>query len=325
MGRKCFTDACDLIGNTPLVKLRRTTAKDGANVYAKLEFYNPGGSVKDRIALSMVEDAERHELLQPGWTIVEPTSGNTGIGLAMVGAVKGYPVVIVMPEDMTFERINILKAFGVEVVLSPPEQAMQGAVDEAGRLLAQNENWFMPQQFNNSSNPEVHRRTTAREILRSLAKEPIHALVAGIGTGGTITGVGEVLKGRYPDLLVVGVEPASSAVLSGNKPGMHMIQGIGAGFIPKVLNQQILDEIMTVTDEDAYQAAKQVAAEEGLFIGISAGAAYWATQKVAERLGRGATVVTVFPDGGERYLSFERYFSWPEREEVAAEASADGR
>ena len=324
MGRKCFTDACDLIGNTPLVKLRRTTAKDGANVYAKLEFYNPGGSVKDRIALSMVEDGERHELLQPGWTIVEPTSGNTGIGLAMVGAVKGYPVVIVMPEDMTFERINILKSFGVEVVLSPPEQAMQGAVDEAERLLAQNENWFMPQQFNNSANPEVHRRTTAREILRSLGKEPIHALIAGIGTGGTITGVGEVLKGRYPDLLVVGVEPVSSAVLSGNKPGMHMIQGIGAGFIPKVLNQQILDEIMTVTDEDAYQAAKQVAAEEGLFIGISAGAAYWATQKVAERLGRGATVVTVFPDGGERYLSFEQYFSWPEQE-VAAEVSADGR
>ena len=324
MGRKSFADACDLIGNTPLVQLRRPMVKNEATIYAKLEFYNPGGSVKDRIALSMVEDAERHGLLQPGWTIVEPSSGNTGIGLAMVGAVKGYPVVIVMPEDMTFERINILKAFGVDVVLSPTELAMQGAVDEAERLLARNENWFMPQQFNNSANPEVHRRTTAREILRSLGKEPIHALVACIGTGGTITGVGEVLKGRYPDMLVVGVEPASSAVLTGGKPGIHMIQGIGAGFVPKVLNLQILDEIMTVTDEDAYQAAKQVAAEEGLFVGISSGAAFWVSQKVAERLGRGATVVTVFPDGGERYLSFEQYFSWPERE-VAEQVQAAGR
>ncbi len=324
MGRKRFVDACSLVGATPLIKLKRPSSSDGATVYAKLEFYNPGGSVKDRIALSMVEDAERHGLLEPGWTIVEPTSGNTGIGLAMVGAVKGYSVVIVMPEDMTFERVGILKAYGAEVVFSPPHLAMQGAVDEAGRLLAANEHWFMPQQFNNSANPEVHRRTTAREVLRSLGKEPIHALVVGIGTGGTITGMGEVLKGRYPDMQVVGVEPAASAVLSGGRPGVHMIQGIGAGFVPKVLNLQILDEVLTVTDEDAYVAAKQIAVEEGLFVGISSGAAYWAAQRVAERLGRGAKVVTVFPDGGERYLSFEQYFKWPERQ-VAAEASAPGR
>jgi cysteine synthase A len=322
-GRKRFADVCSLIGSTPLVKLGRPSSKDGATIYAKLEFYNPGGSVKDRIALSMVEDAERNGLIEPGWTIVEPTSGNTGIGLAMVGAVKGYPVVIVMPEDMTFERMGILKAYGAKVLFSPSDQAMQGAVDEAERLLAANENWFMPQQFNNSANPEVHRRTTAREVLRAIGKEPIHALVAGIGTGGTITGMGEVLKGRYPEILVVGAEPASSAVLSGGQPGVHMIQGIGAGFVPKVLNMQILDEVLTVTDEDAYLTAKKVAVEEGLFIGISSGAAYWAAQKVAERLGKGATVVTVFPDGGERYLSFERYFKWPERE-VAAEVSAPG-
>jgi cysteine synthase A len=323
MDRKRFADACDLIGGTPLIKLRRPSSTDGATVYAKLEFYNPGGSVKDRIALSMVEDAERNGLLEPGCTIVEPTSGNTGIGLAMVGAVKGYSVVIVLPEDMTYERVGILQAYGAEVVFSPPQQAMQGAVEEAERLLAANQNWYMPQQFNNSANPEVHRRTTAREVLRSMGKSPIHALVAGVGTGGTITGMGEVLKGRYPDILVVGVEPASSAVLSGGQPGMHMIQGIGAGFVPKVLNLQILDEILTVTDEDAYLAAKQIALEEGLFVGISSGATYWAAQKVAERLGKGATVVTVFPDGGERYLSFERYFKWPERE-VTAEISASG-
>ena len=321
MDRKRFGDTCSLIGGTPLVKLRRPSSSDGASIYAKLEFYNPGGSVKDRIALSMVEDAERSGLIEPGWTLVEPTSGNTGIGLAMVGAVKGYPIVIVLPEDMTVERVGILKAYGAEVVFSPPNTAMQGAVEEAERLLAANENWFMPQQFNNSANPEVHRRTTAREVLRAMGKGSIHALVVGIGTGGTITGMGEVLKGRFPDILVVGVEPASSAVLSGGKPGVHMIQGIGAGFVPKVLNFQILDEVLTVSDEDAFLSAKQVAVEEGLFVGISSGAAYWAAQRVAERLGKGAQVVTVFPDGGERYLSFERYFKWPERK-VAAEVSA---
>ena len=297
----------DLIGNTPLVRLRRLPEPRGAVVLAKLESRNPGGSVKDRICLSMVEDAEARGLLKPGSTIVEPTSGNTGIGLAMVGAVKGYHVVLTMPETMSAERIQILKSYGAEVVLTPAGEGMVGAVKQAEAITKATPGAFMPQQFMNPANPDTHRRTTAQEILRATEGE-LDAFVAGVGTGGTVTGVGEVLKRRLPHVKVVGVEPKSSPVLSGGAPGPHMIQGIGAGFVPQVLNRAVIDEILTVTDEQAYETAKRLAREEGLFVGISSGAACWAALKVARDLGQGKTVVTVFPDTGERYLSIQPYF-----------------
>jgi cysteine synthase A len=297
----------ELIGNTPMVRLRRVVEPRMATVLAKLELFNPGGSVKDRICLAMVEDAEARGLLKPGGTIVEPTSGNTGIGLAMIGAVRGYRVILTMPETMSAERIQILKSYGADVILTPAGEGMVGAVKRAEAIAKETPKAFVPQQFNNPANPEVHRRTTAQEILRATNGD-IDAFVAGVGTGGTITGVGEVLKKKHPHVRIIAVEPKGSPVLSGGAPGPHMIQGIGAGFVPNVLNRAVIDEIMTVADEQAYEASKRLAHEEGLFVGISAGAACWAALRVARALGPGKTVVTVFPDRGERYFSVQPYF-----------------
>ncbi len=285
----------DYIGNTPMVKLNRIPPPEHAEILAKLEFFNPGGSVKDRIALSMIEDAERKGILKPGSTVIEPTSGNTGIGLAMVCAVKGYRC--------------ILTSFGAEVILTPGLEGMKGAIDKAEELLKKIPGSFMPQQFNNPANPEIHRRTTAREILEQ-TEGNLDAFVAGVGTGGTITGVGEVLKKHNPRIKIVAIEPESSAVLSGGEPGPHRIQGIGAGFIPRVLNRDIIDEIITVSDQTAYRLSQRLAREEGLFCGISSGAALFGALKVAEKLGKGKRVVTVLPDTGERYFSMEQYFEY---------------
>ena len=297
----------ELIGNTPMVRLGRVTDAASATVLAKLEAFNPGGSVKDRIALAMVEDAETRGLLKPGATIIEPTSGNTGIGLAMVGAVKGYRVILVMPEVMSTERIYILKSFGAQVILTPADEGMIGAVKKAEELVKQTPGAFMPQQFQNPANPDAHRHTTAQEILRAV-DGPIDAFVAGVGTGGTITGVGETLKRRHHGLRVVGVEPKGSPVLSGGEAGPHLIQGIGAGFVPQTLNRSIIDTIVQVTDEDAYAMTQRLAREEGIFVGISAGAACFAALQVAKELGAGKTVVVVLPDTGERYFSMQPYF-----------------
>lgn len=297
----------ELIGNTPMVRLNRIVESDMAEVLAKVEFFNPGGSVKDRISFSMIEDAEKKGLLKPGGTIIEPTSGNTGIGLAMVAAVKGYRCILTMPETMSLERIYILRSFGAEIILTPGIEGMQGAINKAEELLKKTPNSFMPQQFINPANPKIHRETTAREILKDTDGN-LDAFVAGVGTGGTITGVGEVLKKHNPKIKIVAVEPKSSPVLSGGEPGPHKIQGIGAGFIPKVLNRDIIDEIIKVSDEDAFNTARRVCREEGLFVGISSGATCWSALKVAKDLGKGKRVVVIFPDTGERYFSMEQYF-----------------
>ena len=294
----------ELIGNTPMVRLNRLPGADAATVLVKLEYFNPGGSVKDRICLSMIEDAEGKGILKEGSTIVEPTSGNTGIGLAMIAAVKGYKCVLTMPETMSVERRQILKSYGAEIVLTPGAEGMTGAVKKAEELVKETRNSFMPQQFKNPANPEVHRRTTASEILRDTGGE-LDAFLAGVGTGGTITGVGEVLKRHNPAVKIIAVEPEKSAVLSGGKPGPHKIQGIGAGFVPEVLNRKIIDEIIQVRDEDAFETAGRLAKEEGLFVGISSGAAAWAALRVAQDLGKGKVVVTILPDTGERYLSMQ--------------------
>jgi cysteine synthase A len=275
------------------------------NIWAKLEFMNPGGSVKDRIALSMVESAERDGLLKPGGTIVEPTSGNTGIGLALVGAVKGYKVILIMPESLSIERRKLLIGYGAELVLSPAEEGMRGAIERAEALVAEH-GYFMPQQFKNPANPQIHRLTTGPEILNQ-CPDPIDYLVAGIGTGGTITGAGEVLKVAYPNIKIVGVEPAGSPVLSGGEPGRHKIQGIGAGFVPDVLHRELLDDVVTVSNDEAFEWARRLAREEGLLVGISSGAAMAATLKVAERVEGQATLVTVFASTGERYLSTDLF------------------
>lgn len=297
----------ELIGQTPMVRLNKILEHDMAEVFAKLENFNPGGSVKDRICLAMIEEAEKKLLLKKGSTIIEPTSGNTGIGLAMIAAVKDYRCILTMPETMSLERIYILKSYGAEVVLTPGIEGMQGSIKKAEQLLKKIPNSFMPQQFENPANPDVHRRTTAREILE-LTKGEIDAFVAGVGTGGTITGVGEVLKKHNQKIKVVAVEPRDSAVLSGRPAGPHKIQGIGAGFIPEVLNQKIIDEIIQVSDEDAFKTSRRLAQEEGLFVGISSGAATYAALKVAKSLGKGKTVVVVLPDTGERYFSMHQYF-----------------
>jgi len=297
----------ELIGHTPLVRFNRIARDGSADLLAKLEYFNPGGSVKDRICLEMVEDAEKRGLLKKGSTIVEPTSGNTGIGLAMIAAVKGYKCILAMSEAMSLERIYILKSYGAEVVLTPASEGMQGAIDKAGEILKKTPNSFMPQQFNNQANPQAHRKSTAIEILEATDGN-LDAFVAGVGTGGTITGVGEVLKKHNPNIKVIAVEPKGSAVLSGGKPGPHKIQGIGAGFIPEILNRNIIDRIIQVGDNDAFRTAKLLAKEEGLFVGISAGAATWAAMEVAEGLGRGKIVVVVLPDTGERYFSIQQYF-----------------
>ena len=278
-----------------MVKLNNVIPENGANIYAKLEFFNPGGSVKDRIALAMVEDAEEKGILKPGSTIIEPTSGNTGIGLALVGAVKGYNVVLVMSENMSTDRRMILESFGAKTELSRAEFGMEGTIEKAEEILAKNPDYFMPQQFNNPANPETHRKTTGPEIVAAMKGEPLDMFIAGIGTGGTITGVGEVLKEHYEDVKIVGVEPATSAVLSGKPPGPHKIQGIGAGFKPKVLNFDILDRILTVSDEDAFLFAQRLGKEEGLIVGSSSGAACFAANQLAKELGPKKNVVMVLP------------------------------
>jgi len=292
----------ELIGGTPLVRLRRLPRPGGAVVVAKVESRNPGGSVKDRIALAMIEDAERTGALKPGGTIVEPTSGNTGIGLAMVAAVKGYRLILTMPEDMSVERQRLLARFGAEIHLTPAIEGMSGAVFAAEELMREHPAYFMPQQFLNPANPAVHRRTTALEILGSVGGR-LDAFVAGVGTGGTLTGVGEVLKEKMPGVLVVAVEPAKSPVLAGGKPRPHGIQGIGASFVPGVLNRAIIDRIVAVKDEDATAWARRLTREEGLLAGISAGAAAWAACEVAAGMRPDQLVLTVLPDTGERYLS----------------------
>jgi cysteine synthase A len=300
----------DLIGNTPIVKLSRLAGADDAEVWAKLEGFNPGGSVKDRPALAMIEDAEKKGKLRKGMTIVEPTSGNMGIGLAMVAAVKGYSLILTMPESMSIERRNLLEAYGAELVLTPAEKGMKGAIAKADELLlASGRRYFKPDQFGNPANPQAHRRTTAKEILKQMGAKKIDAFIAGIGTGGTITGVGEVLRKKFKNVKIIAVEPASSPVLSGGQAGPHSIQGIGAGFVPAILNTGVYHEVIQVSNEDAAGTARRLAREEGLLVGISSGAACFAALQVAARLGKGRRVVTVFPDVGERYLStglFER-------------------
>jgi cysteine synthase A len=307
MSKNICQNAIDLIGSTPMVRINKISGLGGGNVYAKMESFNPGGSIKDRICLSMIEAAEKAGKIRPGDTIVEPTSGNTGIGLALVAAVKGYKAILVMPESMSTERFGLLSSFGAEVILTPAIDGMKGSIIEAERLLKENPHYFMPDQFSNPANPDVHRKTTGPEIWDSLNGE-IDAFVAAVGTGGTITGVGELLKGRKKSIKIIAVEPASSPVISGGSPGPHKIQGIGAGFIPKVLNRGIIDEIIPVTDDEAFETAKLLAKEEGLMVGISSGANVFAAMKVAKRLGAGKNVVTVLPDTGERYISIEKYF-----------------
>jgi cysteine synthase A len=303
-----YTDITELVGRTPLVRLNRLSPEGGATVYAKVEFFNPGGSVKDRICLNMINEAERQGRLKPGGTIVEPTSGNTGIGLAMIAAVRGYKLILVMPESMSLERASLLSSYGAQLVLTPAWEGMKGSIKEAESIIGQNPSYFMPDQFSNPANPAMHRKTTAIEIWEAMEGK-IDAFVAGVGTGGTITGCGEFFKERNPKIKVIAVEPAGSPVLSGGDPGPHKIQGIGAGFVPKVLNRSILDGVITVTDDEAYQTTKLLSKKEGLLVGISAGANVFAAQKVARELGPGKNVVTILPDTGERYISVEKYFN----------------
>ncbi|MBI4690423.1 MAG: cysteine synthase A [Nitrospirae bacterium] len=291
-----------LIGNTPMVRINRLCPQEGAEIWAKVEGCNIGGSVKDRIALSMIETAEKDGRLKPRGTIIEPTSGNTGIGLAIVSAVKGYKLILTMPETMSLERRQLLQAYGAELVLTEGKRGMMGAVEKAEEIRKNNPHYFMPQQFENPANPDIHRRTTAIEILETLGYAP-DGFVAGVGTGGTITGVGEALRHKKPDIWIAAVEPAASPVLSGGSPGPHKIAGIGAGFYPGVLNTKIYNEVIPVTDADAAETTRQLSLKEGLLCGISSGAAMWAALKVAEKLGRGKKVVVILPDRGERYLS----------------------
>ncbi|MCK4257706.1 MAG: cysteine synthase A [Halanaerobiales bacterium] len=296
----------ELIGNTPLVKLNRIAKSGSAEIVVKLEEFNPGGSVKTRIALNMIREAEKAGLLKPGGTIVEPTSGNTGIGLALVGTVLGYKVILTMPDTMSIERRKLLSAYGAELILTPGKNGMPGAIEKAIELVNDNSGYYIPQQFENPANPDIHRKTTVQEILRDTDGK-IDAFVAGVGTGGTITGVGEVLKKEIPGVKIIAVEPTSSAVLSGGEPGPHKIQGIGAGFIPKNSNMEIVDEVISVSNEDAFNTARKLARNEGLLVGISSGAAVFAALKVAEELGEGKRVVVLAPDTGERYLSTELF------------------
>ncbi|MCX8069142.1 MAG: cysteine synthase A [Thermodesulfovibrionales bacterium] len=296
------SNVISLIGNTPLVKINKAVPESCAKVYAKLEGNNPGGSVKDRIAKQMIEVAEEQGLLKAGATIIEPTSGNTGIGLAMICAFKGYHLILTMPESMSLERRQVLQAYGAEIVLTPADKGMRGAVEKAEEIKNANPDFYMPQQFSNPANPIAHRVYTANEIIKDLGFVP-DAFVVGVGTGGTITGVGEVFKAKKSDTLIVAVEPEASPVLSGGNPGKHKIAGIGAGFVPSILNRDIIDEIIKVSDDDAIVTARDLALKEGLFVGISSGAAFFASLTIAQRLGINKSVVTVFPDRGDKYLS----------------------
>ena len=293
----------DLIGNTPLVKLNRLPGVGDAEVWAKLEGFNPGGSVKDRPALAMIEDAERKGLLKKGMKIVEPTSGNMGIGFAIVAALKGYKIVLTMSEAMTIERRKLLEAYGAELVLTPAEKGMKGAIEKSDEIVASGKEYYKPDQFGNPANPESHRRTTAKEILKQMGTKKIDAFVAGVGTGGTIMGVGEVLRKKFKDITIYAVEPAASPVLSGGQPGAHPIQGIGVGFIPAILDTRVYDGIIKVNQNDAAEITRLLAQEEGILVGISSGAACWASLQVAKKLGKGSRVVTVLPDVGERYMT----------------------
>lgn len=302
-------DITELIGGTPLVQLNRIHHQDGAEVYVKLEYFNPSRSVKDRAAYYMIKTAEEQGVISPNTTIIEPTSGNTGIGLAMNAAAKGYRLIIVMPDNATAERINILKAFGAEVVLTPSEDKMPGCIKRAEEIAATISNSFIPMQFENEANPEIHRQTTAKEIIRTLRdhNKELAAFVGPAGTGGTITGTGEVLKDYYKHLSVHVVEPAGSPVLSGGKPGSHKLVGTSPGFVPPILNQSVYDEIMQIQDEDAYKTVHALAKREGLLLGPSSGASVYAALQVAKRLSKEKTVVCIAPDSGERYLSSDLF------------------
>ena len=302
---RVVNNIADLIGDTPLVKLNRLAPKDGADIYMKLEKYNPSGSVKDRAAYNMMAQAEQDGLLKEGSTLVEPTSGNTGIGIAMNAAAKGYRAILVMPDTMTQERINLLKAYGAEIVLTPGDEKMPGAIKKAKELVEEIDNSFMPMQFENMANPDAHRHTTASEIIEAMDElgKPLSAFVSTAGTGGTITGTGEELKKRFEDMTIHVAEPFGSPVLSGGKPGKHKLVGTSPGFIPSILNQEIYDEIFQVTDEDAYDITRRLAREEGLLLGTSCGAACWAAMQVASKKQPGEIVVCIAPDTGERYLS----------------------
>jgi len=304
--RAIFEDITAAVGYTPIVRINKM-GSGKATILAKLESYNPCGSVKDRIAKSMIEAAERAGLLKPDTVVIEPTSGNTGIGLAFICAAKGYRLILAMPESMSIERRKLLKHFGAEIVLTAAERGMAGAVEKAEQLLAENPNSFMPQQFKNPANPQIHRETTVKEILADTDGK-VDFFVAGVGTGGTLTGCGEVLKRHNPQVKVIAVEPKDSAVLSGGEPGPHKIQGIGAGFVPDVLNREIIDDIIQVSNEDAIKTARQLARREGILAGISSGAAMWAAMQVSARQeAEGKTIVVIFPDTGERYISTELF------------------
>ena len=301
-----YDNISQVIGRTPIVRLNRIPKDGWAEMLVKLESFNPGGSVKDRIALSMIERAEQEGRLKPGGTLVEPTSGNTGIGLAMVAAAKGYRVILTMPEDMSSERINLLRAYGAQIVLTPREQFMQGAIAAAEKIIRENPDYFMPQQFRNPANPDAHRKTTANEILSVIGRR-LDVLVVGIGTGGTVTGTGEMLKKEIPELKVHAVEPAESPFFSTGKAGPHRIQGIGAGFMPQIFNREIVDRIATVTYEQARAAARRLADQEGILCGISSGAILHAAMEAAQESGRGKRLLAILPDTGERYLSTDLF------------------
>ncbi|MDT2428939.1 cysteine synthase A [Enterococcus avium] len=303
---KIYHSILDTIGETPIVKLKNMTTDEMAQIYVKLESFNPGGSVKDRIALRMIEDAEKNGKLKPGMMIIEPTSGNTGIGLAMVGAAKGYPVTLVMPETMSIERRKLMQAYGANLVLTPGADGMKGAIAEANRL-AEEKDGFVPAQFDNPANPKVHEETTAKEIVNAFEKNGLDAFVAGVGTGGTITGVGNELKRMYSNIKIYAVEPEESPVLEGGQSGPHKIQGIGAGFVPSILNINIYDKVLPVKSNDAMETAREIAKKEGILVGISSGAALFAAIEMAKKMTSDQKVLVLLPDNGEHYLSTELF------------------
>ncbi|HJA89718.1 MAG TPA: cysteine synthase A [Candidatus Jeotgalibaca merdavium] len=303
---KIVNNILELTGDTPIVKLNKVVPEDAADVYVKLESYNPAGSVKDRIALAMIEQAEKDGLLKPGGTIVEPTSGNTGVGLAFVGAVKGYKVVIVLPDTFSIERRKLIQAYGAELVLTPGADGTVGAIKKATELAEEN-GWFLPLQFDNQANPTVHKNTTGQEIVQAFGEDGPDAFISGVGTGGTVTGAGGVLKDAYPDIEIYAVESAESPVLSGGQPGPHKIQGISAGFVPKVLNTAVYQDVLKVAGDDAIAIARKVGTTEGILVGVSGGAAIKAAIDIAQKLGKGKKVLAILPDNGERYLSTVLY------------------